>query len=58
MGPSLWKLEISNDSSNSGFLNVSEQQVWGGSKDSMHSKVGIQFWVFIKNPTQWPIEFF
>lgn len=52
MGPSLWKLEISNDSSNSGFLNVSEQQVWGGSKDSMHSKAGIQFWVFIKNPTQ------
>ncbi len=31
MGPGLWKLEISNNRSGLGFLNVSEQWVWGES---------------------------
>jgi hypothetical protein len=54
----LWKLEISNNRSGLGFLNVSEQRVWGGSIGSMHLKAGIQSWVFIKNPAQYPMEFF
>jgi hypothetical protein len=58
MGPGLWKLKISNDRSSLGFLNVNEQWVWGGSRGSMHLKAGIQFRGFIKNPAQYPIEFF
>jgi hypothetical protein len=43
-----WKLEISNNRLGPGFINVSEQRVWGGSGGSMHLKVGIQSRVFIK----------
>ncbi len=56
-GPGLWKLEISNNRLISDFLNVSEQQVWGGFGGSIHLKVGIQSRVFTKNPAQYPIEF-
>jgi hypothetical protein len=58
MGPGLWKLEISNDRSSLGFLNVNEQWVWGRSTGSMHLKAGKQFCDFIKKPAQYPIEFF
>jgi hypothetical protein len=57
MGLVLWKLEISNNSLILGFLNVSEQWVWGGFRGSINLKASIQSWVFTKNPAQYPIEF-
>jgi hypothetical protein len=58
MGLGLWKLEISNNRSGPGFLNVSEQWVqgrsWGfNAFEGMYTISG-----FYQNPTQYPIEFF